>query len=149
MSRRRMSRYSRAHLGEHFLGNGMIFSGLIPVHHLEGFIGTVFGPFHRGVPPSVVAFVETWEEPRERRFGTGTDLLGEPLPKHLVTAPLKQLRCANKIARRLTVRGGWDQLFIARRPSVDADFQALSQAVDYLERRMGLRDEAVPEEDVE
>ena len=50
-------------------------------------------------------------------------------------------RRLREIVRRLPVRGGWDQLLIARKSIVDADFDAVRSAVVELERRLGLLDE--------
>ena len=46
------------------------------------------------------------------------------------------------IVRRLPVREGWDQLLIARRASMDADFQAIQKAVLDLERRLDLLEQS-------
>ena len=54
------------------------------------------------------------------------------------------------IVRRAPIREGWDQLLIARRPIIDADFQTIRGVVLNLERRLdllekrgdGLKDEA-------
>lgn len=54
-------------------------------------------------------------------------------------------RRLREIVRRLAVREGWDQLLIARRGSVDADFQAIRKAVLDLERRLNLLEQPTPE----
>ena len=56
-------------------------------------------------------------------------------------------RRLREIVRCLPIRGGWDQLLIARKPSVDADFQTLRNAVIDLERRTGLLEREAPSED--
>ena len=53
-------------------------------------------------------------------------------------------RRLREIVRHLTVRGGWDQLLIARRSSAEADFQALRSVVLDLERRMDLLAQPAP-----
>jgi ribonuclease P protein component len=47
-------------------------------------------------------------------------------------------RRLREIVRRLPVRGGWDQLLIARKPIVGADFETIRAVVVELERRLGL-----------
>ena len=47
-------------------------------------------------------------------------------------------RRLREIVRRLPVRGGWDQLLIARKPIVEADFETIRGVVVELERRLGL-----------
>jgi ribonuclease P protein component len=42
------------------------------------------------------------------------------------------------IVRRASVREGWDQLLIARKPIVEADFQTIRRVVLDLERRLDL-----------
>ena len=51
-------------------------------------------------------------------------------------------RRLREIVRRLSVREGWDQLLIARKPIVDADFDTIRSVVVELERRLGLLNEA-------
>ena len=53
-------------------------------------------------------------------------------------------RRLREIVRRLAVRQGWDQLLIARRGSVDADFQAIHTAVLDLERQLQLLEQPDP-----
>ena len=47
-------------------------------------------------------------------------------------------RRLREIVRRAPVREGWDQLLIARKPILDADFQTICNVVLDLERRLGL-----------
>ena len=51
-------------------------------------------------------------------------------------------RRLREIVRRLPVREGWDQLLIAHRASVDANFQAIQKAVLDLERRLDLLEQS-------
>ncbi|MEX2599008.1 MAG: ribonuclease P protein component [Dehalococcoidia bacterium] len=48
-------------------------------------------------------------------------------------------RRLREIVRRSSVHPGWDLLFIARRPAVEADFGTLRRAVLDLERRAGVQ----------
>ena len=52
-------------------------------------------------------------------------------------------RRLREIVRQAPIRVGWDQLLIARRPILDADFQTIRTAVLNIERRLDLLD--VPE----
>jgi ribonuclease P protein component len=47
-------------------------------------------------------------------------------------------RRLREIVRRVPIQGGWDQLLIARRSIVSAEFSALRDAVLQLEKRLGL-----------
>lgn len=47
-------------------------------------------------------------------------------------------RRLREIVRRAPVREGWDQLLIARKPILDADFQTIRNVVLDLERRLDL-----------
>ena len=55
-------------------------------------------------------------------------------------------RRMREIARRTPVRTGWDLLFIARQPAVQARFEELREAITQLERRAGLLDQDQPAE---
>jgi ribonuclease P protein component len=47
-------------------------------------------------------------------------------------------RRLREVVRRVPIQGGWDQLLIARRSIVSAEFSALRDAVLQLEKRLGL-----------
>jgi ribonuclease P protein component len=47
------------------------------------------------------------------------------------------------IVRRAPILEGWDQLLIARKPIVEADFQTIRSVVLDLERRLDLLDKSI------
>lgn len=56
----------------------------------------------------------------------------------LAVARNRTRRRLREIARRLPLREGWDLLFIARRPALEASFSELRDVAGSLARRLGL-----------